>query len=403
MRVAFMSPCWPHDRIANGIATYVANVRGGLAARGVDSHVLAAEVAPDLDDPSIHPLPAGSPPRPLPVRLRQSVAGLVSRNLRIQESLGFRIARAVQSIDARTPLDLFELEETFGVAAVVRRHLAIPVVVRLHGPWCEVGPQVGHPRDREFHLRCRAEIQAISRAHGVSSPSRSALQSVRDHYGVALPDARVIPNPVVVPEEAEAWSPATSEEETLLFVGRFDRVKGADLLLEGFAQLARRRPRLRLRFLGPDTGLMVGGREISFDEYVADRIPDEVRERIDYEGAQPRDVVARARQRGAVTVACSRYETFSLTVLEAMAAGCPVAASDVGGVPEFLRDGENGLLFPSESVEALVSAVERLLDDRELAARLGAAARRDTRARFGVEAVAAETEAFHREVITANR
>ncbi|MEM9177724.1 MAG: glycosyltransferase family 4 protein, partial [Myxococcota bacterium] len=187
------------------------------------------------------------------------------------------------------------------------------------------------------------------------------------------------------------------------FVGRFDRVKGADLMLDAFAELARRRPGLRLRFLGPDTGLMVGGREISFETYVADRFAEDVRARIDYEGAQPRDVVDRARLAGAVTVACSRYETFSLTVLEAMAAGCPVVASAVGGVPEFLVDGENGLLFPSESVAALVAAIERLLDDRALAARLGAAARRDVQARFGVDAVAAETEAFHRDVVSDRR
>ncbi len=403
MRVAFMSPCWPHDRIANGIATYVASVRGGLEARGVEAHVLAAEVDPDLDDPLVHRLPEGSPPRPLSVRLRQSVAGLVSRNLRIQQSLGFRIARAVQGIDAETPLDLFEQEETFGVAAVIRRELAIPVVVRLHGPWCVVGPQVGHPRDREFRMRCRAEIQAISAAHGVSSPSQAALDRVREHYGVDLEDAKVIPNPVVIPGEDEAWSPEASEAEVLLFVGRFDRIKGADVLLDAFVHLARRRPGLRLRFLGPDTGLRVGEREFSFDEYVANRIPGDVRARIDYEGAQPREVVARARQEAAVTVACSRYETFPLTVLEAMAAGCPVAASAVGGIPELVRDGQNGLLFPSESAEALASAVEHLLDDREFAARLGSAARRDTRARFGIEAVAAATEAFHRDVIAAAR
>ena len=143
MRVAFMSPCWPHDRIANGIATYVANVRRGLATRDVEAHVLATEVDPALRDPLIHALPEGAPPRPLSVRLRQSVAGFRSRNLRIQEALGFRIASALREIHAASPLDLFELEETFGVGEVVRRHVPFPVVVRLHGPWCEVGPQVG--------------------------------------------------------------------------------------------------------------------------------------------------------------------------------------------------------------------------------------------------------------------
>lgn len=398
-----MSPCWPHDRISNGIATYVASMRSGLEARGVDVRVLAAEVDPELSDPCVHPLPASPPPRPLSVRLRQAVAGLGSRNRRIQQALGFRIAAAANAIDAASPLDLFEMEETFGVAAVVRRHFARPLVVRLHGPWCEVGPQVGHPRDREWRLRCRAELEAIRGASAVSSPSLAALENVRAFYDVALPEAQVIPNPVAVVDEGDVWKPEDMDEETLLFVGRFDRVKGADVLLEAFVALAQRRPALRLRFLGPDTGLMIDGREVGFDAFVAARIPPEIRSRIDYQGAQPRAVVAAARKRAAVTVACSRYETFSLAVVEAMSAGSPVAAAAVGGVPELIRDGETGLLFESESPRALAHAVERLLDDRALAARLGAAARRDAIARYALDAVAARTESFHRDVIDAER
>ena len=64
-----------------------------------------------------------------------------------------------------------------------------------------------------------------------------------------------------------------------------------------------------------------------------------------------------------------------MSVLEAMAAGCPVVATRVGGIPDCVRDGPDGLLVPARNSQALAAALGRLLGDRKLAARLGASAR----------------------------
>jgi glycogen synthase len=61
-------------------------------------------------------------------------------------------------------------------------------------------------------------------------------------------------------------------------------------------------------------------------------------------------------------------------VVEALAVGCPVIATSVGGVPEVVRDGENGLLVPPGDAQALAGAIRRFFSDPELAARLAAAA-----------------------------
>jgi glycosyltransferase involved in cell wall biosynthesis len=75
------------------------------------------------------------------------------------------------------------------------------------------------------------------------------------------------------------------------------------------------------------------------------------------------------------------------TVLEAMACGCPVVATRVGGIPESVVDGESGLLVPPGDEPALASAIVRLLDDRTLRTRLGAAARRRVETAFSVTAM----------------
>jgi len=66
----------------------------------------------------------------------------------------------------------------------------------------------------------------------------------------------------------------------------------------------------------------------------------------------------------------SAWENFPHTVVEALAVGCPVIATRVGGVPEVVRDGDNGLLVPPGDPEALGAAIARFFSDAELRARL---------------------------------
>ena len=74
----------------------------------------------------------------------------------------------------------------------------------------------------------------------------------------------------------------------------------------------------------------------------------------------------------------------SLAMLEAMAVGLPVVATDIPGNRGLVTHQENGLLVPTQDVESLSAAIERLLDDRQLAARLADAARRQVQEHFSV-------------------
>ena len=74
-----------------------------------------------------------------------------------------------------------------------------------------------------------------------------------------------------------------------------------------------------------------------------------------------------------------------MSLLEAMAAGCPVVATRAGGIPDLVEDGVNGLLVEPGDRDALALALHRLLVDRDLAARLGRAARETVRRRFTAE------------------
>jgi glycosyltransferase involved in cell wall biosynthesis len=94
----------------------------------------------------------------------------------------------------------------------------------------------------------------------------------------------------------------------------------------------------------------------------------------------------------------SRQEGFPLAVLEAMRAGLPVIASDVGGVREAVEDGVTGLLVPRGDEAALRAALTRLLADAALRRAMGAAGRRAYEARFTAAQNVAGTEAVYREL-----
>jgi len=90
-----------------------------------------------------------------------------------------------------------------------------------------------------------------------------------------------------------------------------------------------------------------------------------------------------------------------MAVLEAMAAGVPIAAARVGGVPDLVRHGETGLLFDPLSEEAMAAAMKQLLADRELS--MAARAQSEARQRFHPETVAARHVEIYREVLSSRR
>jgi glycosyltransferase involved in cell wall biosynthesis len=99
----------------------------------------------------------------------------------------------------------------------------------------------------------------------------------------------------------------------------------------------------------------------------------------------------------------SFHEGFPNAVLEAMAAGLPVVASAVGGVPEQVLDGQTGLLVPPGDDAALARALARLFSDPPWAARLGCAGRDRVARQFTLQAMASRTEALYASLLAEKR
>jgi glycosyltransferase involved in cell wall biosynthesis len=182
--------------------------------------------------------------------------------------------------------------------------------------------------------------------------------------------------------------PARNDTPLIGEIARLCDVKGQRELIAALAEL----PDARLVLAGVD--LEQGGAFQIELEREAEQLS--VRERVEFAGFH-HDVPALLDELDIVALP-SWTEGLPLTVLEAMAHARPVVATSVGGTPEVVVDGETGLLVPPRDSTALAAAIRRLLDDRELAQRLGDAGRRRVEEHFSLAAMNERILALYDEV-----
>lgn len=141
------------------------------------------------------------------------------------------------------------------------------------------------------------------------------------------------------------------------------------------------------------------GRRIHFEEFIRGELPVSHQLRIEMKGRMGQDQIVKLRCEAAMTLICSRFETFGYTVVESMMQGCPTVAFDVGPFAELIEHQVSGLLALSGDHDDLVRQVLRLLDHPDEAESFGAAARCHARQHYDAIAIASQTVAYYREVL----
>ena len=393
LSVALLSPGWPAVAMANGIVSYTATVRRGLQDLGVRCHVLTPRPMCDPGDETVHHVRSDSH------RLLSKVMRRLSPELWPQRTFCASLLRTVAGLRSQDNLALLELEESYGWARLLASGCPVPLVVRLHGPWFLNGVANGVPQDAAFHRRDQWEKAGLIAAQAITAPSRHVLEQTRSHFGLALADAQVIPNPVEQPADADRWTLEQCDQRRIVFIGRFDRHKGGDTILDAFSRVAHEYPDVRLDVVGPDRGYTdEAGRTWKIEQYLKEKMSESARQRVIYHGFQPPVRAAELRKRALVTVAPSRYETFGIAAAEAMAAGCPVAVCGGGALAEMVQHDHNGVVAqPGDSGDLAVKLLS-LLRDPTRAARLGEQAARDAQ-QYSPRVIAEQTLDFYRRVL----
>jgi len=372
-------------RRPNGIVTYTQHMKTGLERMGIRVFVIAHAGANENSNADSENVYYTS----LIGRSLDFIRFRMAHESSLRDYTGNRIADIANNLAMQYGYGIIELEESFGLAATIRRFTEIPILTRLHGPWACVGPNSGARRDRSFHRRVAWEREGILASDCVVAPSDTLRSILTTEMQVNHPNVAVVPNPIEIPDDNSLWSAKDCDAGNILFVGRLDHCKGVDIILEAFDLLAREDPDVRLTLVGPDVGFRI---EDNRDERLPDLMSrcidsDSVRSRIDVMGGLDPREINKLRLKAAVSVVPSRFEAFGYTVVESMAQRCPTIGADVAGISEIIDHEENGLLFHSDDPGHLAETLRRVLDNQSEAEKFAEAGYRKACQKFSIENV----------------
>ena len=357
MRVLYCTDTYPPQ--VNGVSVVTAISVAGLRERGWDVHVIAPRY-PHEDaarrDPNVIALP--SMPLPLYPDVRLVLPD-------------YAVVRA--AIDRLKP-DLVHCATEFivgRVGQIAAARAGVPIVTSYHTDFSRYMTSYGVPWLAKPVARYLARFH--KRARRTFTPSKA---SRADLLRLGVSDVEVWGCGV----DADRFNPSRRSRElrvklgidgafTFLYVGRLAAEKGVDVVMEAYRRAESQLPHGVAR-------LVVAGAGPEEKRLRATAPPGTV-----FLGFLERDAALPALYASADAFAfASTTETLGLVVLEAMASGLSVIAAPAGGVAEHLRDGENGIAYPANDVDACAAAMVRLATDGSLSVRLRTGARRTAEA-----------------------
>lgn len=225
------------------------------------------------------------------------------------------------------------------------------------------------------HLRTYTEKEVIALSNCIIASTPHEFDDLVDHYG-ANPE-RLCTSPPGI--DHDVFRPGDRNEArralgwdrdapVVLFVGRIQALKAADIAVTAIARLSDMSPQPRLVVVGgpsgPDGHAELGRlHQIVHEKSIADRVA--------FYDAQPHRQLPTFYQAADLVVVPSRSETFGLVAAEAQACGTPVVAADVGGLPYAVDNGGSGLLVAGHDPGDYAKAIRTILTDPHLAAAMG--------------------------------
>lgn len=296
-------------------------------------------------------------------------------------------------LDLRMIPELYHLFQKFK-PDVVHTHLYVLRYVLIPATLCRIPVRI-----HTLHSIAQHEVGRLGKlVHQISfrlggvvpvSISRKVANTVSSVYGVGI-QSPVIYNGIptrcftsVVNGEKHA-----KEEMVLLHIGRFAAEKNHLLLIQAFARAIKDYPNMQLWLVGD--GELRGKVEATVME-------KGLQEKVSFLGI--RSDIPQLLAKSDLFVLSSDYEGVPLTILEAMAAGKPVVATAVGGVPELVEEVKTGILVPPRDPEALAQAILRLGKDPEQRRRMGEAGRKRAINCFDIEKTARAYEDLYLELL----
>ena len=381
MKVCIVSLEWKSS--SSGIGYYTRMLVDGLAQRG---HSLTL-VVPDSEQ--LNQLPNGCQTW----TWHYERTGSHANWLRMAPEIRRQVKRAC----SKQQFDLVYFTQARDALFCRRTVFAGPMIGGVHDdyfaqtPWWPTyfrGNYVDWPQ-RWLYYRIVRTLEQLTyrRMDGLIFNSRATATNVTNAFHLPLSDHLICYYGINA--DNDHLLPRPEKEPVILFVGgNFER-KGLPTLLRAFPQILEQHPEYRLVVVGRYTN------QVAIQQLATNLGIDN---QVLFVGYQDNETVNTWHQRAKLFVMPSLMEGFGIVFLEAMRTGTPVIASDVGGIPEVVRDNENGVLIPPNEPNVLADRCNRLLYETEWYDRLAKGARQ-TMQRFTPQAMLESTESYFEDTI----
>ncbi len=384
MRICLISREYPPETGWGGIGAYTYQHANALAALGHDVEVVSLARKEDLIEP---PISSGAEqPERYKVTLHRAVWGdLLDELATIWISLPYShylfkttiaLWNKFTELHAQSPFDVVEAPEHLAEGLLIALTKSCPLVVRLHTPHFKFVAERYHNLVPSFdhNLFGMLERLTILNSDAVSSPSEELAKYVSHNCGYDAESIHIVRNGVDInkftPQGARALAP--SDQVTVMFAGRLEERKGIHQLIDAIPQVLEQTKNVRFIIVGRD--MKVGKRSVA----------ETVKRRLASSGASayvqfidhvPLADMPSFYRSADICVVPSLYENAPYTVLEAMACGKPVIATNSGGTPEYIDDGLTGFVIPPGRPTEIAQAIVKLAISPERRTAFGAAAR----------------------------
>ncbi len=396
MTVALVTRTIPGQSSYGGVGRYTYDLAVGLHERGHEVHVFCDDPCPLRRETlgfTVHGVCGSAQDPVVPEK------PVLDKNLRHGLAVARRV-REVEQAESGRPFDVVHATNWDAEAAALIRDDRIPVVLTLVTPLAQTMAAEQWEATPDLQACVALDAWQIQHATLVCAPSRGVLKTYRERMQLELeaePERlRCVPLGIV-PGPAPA-PVANRGRNVLLFVGRLEQRKGAHILLEILPALLSDFPDWECRLVG-DTSIPVAGGGTLAERFRTQYAGAPWFDRAVLCGQVPEDELHRQYGACDVFVAPSLFESFGLIYHEAMQYGKPVVGCRTGGVPETVRDGEEGLLVEPGDAAALEAALRELMGDPARRERMGRAALRRVREEQNYRTMAAGYEAVYLEAL----
>jgi glycosyltransferase involved in cell wall biosynthesis len=385
MNILFLSRDYPPNQIG-GVGIYAYEASRLLAKLGHRVFVITEAIGHPLEylDQGVHIFRVKPRKYPIFNPIRERLKYFTERL-----EYSYTVSKKIQDVISRYNIDIIESSEARaeGFWYYFLRNKP-PLVIKLHTPEGIVYKLNRQPITKEWQLIEYLEEWWISRAHRLIGLSKSVVKLTQTHYRIRFNNIPIVSNPI----DINLFKPANflNNKGYILYVGRLEYRKGVHVLLRAIPSILKKFPQVKFIFIGSDCGMK---------DYLLGKIAGYgIKDFIEFiDQISRRDLISYYQQ-STLCVVPSLWENHPYVILEAMACGKPVIATDVGGIPEIIKDRINGILVPPGSVLSLADSITELLSDKKLQEILGTNARKFIEDQYAPERVIQRTLNIYKEL-----